>query len=138
MENTQPMKTENGKESKVVILDALIQSDIVAVTEKSESTNLPPNTTATTLKDSTKIWTSAELAELESRVGLLAGALADFQTAGGIVAVKNIEYKTLSGSVFLATKLYLVVEGVSLRVKKTTDGLDFNLVAVKDEKVTPS
>jgi hypothetical protein len=40
-----------------------------------------------------------------------------------------MEYKTPSGRTFSATKLYLVVEGASLKVQKTADGLDFSLVA---------
>jgi hypothetical protein len=63
----------------------------------------------------------------------VAGALADFQAAGGLVAVKNIEYKSPGGSTFTATKLYLVAEGANLTVQATADGLDFNLVAVDGE-----
>ena len=133
MENTQPMKTENGSESKAATSDASTKSKQVAVTEKNASKSSSETMTATTLKGSTKTWTSAELAVLESKAGPVAGALADFQTAGGIVAVKNIEYKTPSGSTFTATMLYLVVEGANLKVQKTADGLDFSLVAVSDE-----
>jgi hypothetical protein len=61
----------------------------------------------------------------------VAGALADFQAAGGLVAVKNVEYTTPSGSVFTATRLYLVAEGASLKVQQTADGLDFSLVAAE-------
>ncbi len=57
----------------------------------------------------------------------MAGALADFQAAGGLVAVKSIEYKTPSGRRFTATKLYLVAEGANLKVQKTVDGLDFSV-----------
>lgn len=68
-----------------------------------------------------------ELEELAEKASIVAGALADFQAAGGLVAVKNVEIKTPSGSVFTATRLYLVVEGASLKVQKTVDGLDFTL-----------
>ncbi len=133
MENTQPTKTGNGSGSKAATSGASIRSYIVAVTEKNGSTNSPQNTTATMQNASPKTWTSAELAELQLKAGLVAGALADFQTAGGIVAVKNIEYKTPSGSTFSATKLYLVVEGASLSVQKTADGLDFKVAALAPE-----
>lgn len=133
MENTQPTKTGSASGSKAAISDASTKSKQVAATESAASTSSLPATTATTPNGSTKTWTSAELAELESKAGLVAGALADFQTAGGLVAVKNIEYKTASGSMFTATKLYLVVEGASLRVQKTADGLDFMLAKVPDE-----
>ncbi len=94
--------------------------------------NSSQSTTADTPKGSKKTWKSAELAELLSKAGLVAGALADFQAAGGLVAVKNIEYKSASGSTFTATKLYLVAEGASLSVHRTTDGLDFSLVAADE------
>lgn len=56
----------------------------------------------------------------------MAGALADFQSAGGLVVVKNVDY----GNVY-AVKIYLVVDGASLKVNQTVDGLDFGLVAVE-------
>ena len=58
----------------------------------------------------------------------MAGALADFQAAGGLVAVKNIEYKTPSGT-FTATRLLLVADGANLKVRSTADGLDFQVEA---------
>jgi hypothetical protein len=69
------------------------------------------------------------LDELRTKAGLVAGALADFQAAGGLVAVKNVEYTSPSGSKLTATRLYLVAEGLSLVAVSTTDGIDFNLVA---------
>ena len=87
------------------------------------------NTTATTPNGSTKIWSSAELAELQSKAGLVAGALADFQTAKGLVAVKETTYTAPSGRVCKAVKLFLIVEDVDLVAEQTADGLDFNLVA---------
>jgi hypothetical protein len=71
------------------------------------------------------------LEELAEKASILAGALADFQAAGGLVSVKDIEYKTPSGRTFTATKLYLVAEGVSLKVQKTADGLDFIISEVE-------
>jgi hypothetical protein len=72
---------------------------------------------------SSKIWTNVELAELRSKAGLVAGALADFQAAGGLVVVKNIEYEPGRFSV----KIYLVAENLNTRVQKTADGLDFDI-----------
>jgi len=72
-----------------------------------------------------------ELGELAEKASILAGALADFQAAGGLVAVKNVEYKTPSGRTFTATKLYLVAEGANLKVQKTADGLDFSLSEIE-------
>jgi hypothetical protein len=133
MENTQPTKTKSGPESQVDTSDASTRSALVAATENSESMSSSQSTIAATPKGSKKTWKSAELAELLSKAGLVAGALADFQAAGGLVAAKNIEYKSPSGSTFTATKLYLVAEGANLTVQATADGLDFNLVAVDGE-----
>lgn len=49
----------------------------------------------------------------------MAGALADFQAAGGIVVVKNV-----SADGNTAVKLYLVAEGINIVAEKTADGLD--------------
>jgi len=137
MENSQPTKTENGPASPVDISGASTGSKPVAVTEKNESLSLSENMTATTQIDSPRIWTNAALEELRSKAGLVAGALADFQSAGGIVAVKTIETALPSGSTFMATKIYLVADGLSISIRKTPDGLEFeilplgtNLVAV--------
>lgn len=70
--------------------------------------------------------------ELRLKAGLVAGALADFQAAGGLVAVKNVEYTSPSGSKLTATRLILVAEGASLSLQMTADGLDFNLVAEEE------
>ena len=128
MESIQPTKTENASGSKADILDASTKSVPAADTASSESTSSSPITTADTPNGSSKTWTSAELAALESKAGLVAGALADFQAAGGLVAVKNIEYKTPSGT-FTATRLLLVADGANLKVRSTADGLDFQVEA---------
>jgi hypothetical protein len=73
------------------------------------------------------------LDELRTKAGLVAGALADFQAAGGLVAVKNVEYTAPSGSKLTATRLYLVAEGLNLVAVNTADGIDFNLVAEGDQ-----
>jgi hypothetical protein len=129
MESIQPTKAGSGPESQVDTLAASIKSSPVAVTESKESTSSLPPTNAATPSVSRKTWKSAELTELKSKASLVAGALADFQAAGGLVAVKNIEYTVPSGSTFTATRLVLVVDGISLQIQQTADGLDFNLVA---------
>jgi hypothetical protein len=134
MENTQPTKTENENESKAATLDASTKSRQKDTMPLGASKISSETMTAATPNGSTKTWTNAALAELESKAGLVAGALADFQAAGGLVAVKNIEYTTPSGSVFTATKLYLVAEGAHLKVQKTADGLDFSLVAAEESE----
>ena len=93
------------------------------------STNLSKNTTATTLKGSRKTLTSAELEALQSKIGLVAGALADFQTAGGLVAVLEMPTKLASGRMVRAVKILLVVNGAKIIKKRTADGVEFDLVA---------
>lgn len=129
MENTQPTKTKRESVSLVDTSGGSTRSGLVEVMEPSESKNLSANTTATTQSASTKTWKSAELAELLSKAGLVAGALADFQTAKGLVAVKETTYKAPSGRVCKAIKLFLIVEDADLVAVKTADGLDFDLVA---------
>jgi len=127
MANTQPTKTRSASVSPVDISGASTKSKPKGNTERDVSRSSRETTNATTTRDSVKTWTSAELEELASKASLVAGALADFQAAGGLVAVKNIEYKLPSGSTVTATKLYLVAEGINLKVQKTADGLDFSL-----------
>jgi hypothetical protein len=119
MENTQPTKTENEFGSREAISGDSIKSEPVAEPQKNVSTTSSSTTTAATPKGSRKIWTSAELAELRLRAGLVAGALADFQAAGGIVVTKNVDADGVS-----SVKIYLVADGVNLVAKKTPDGTD--------------
>ena len=84
-------------------------------------------TTATTLSDSQKTWTNAELSELKSKIGLVAGALADFKAAKGLVAVKEVIFD--GNRTFI--KIILVAENLNIRKIKTADGIDFDLVAVE-------
>lgn len=86
-------------------------------------------TTATTQTDSPETLKNARLEELRSRIGLVAGALADWQTAGGLVAIKNIKGTLASGRVVMACRITLAIDGAQLFVKMTPDGLDFDLVA---------
>lgn len=106
---------------------------------RSESTgvgglkNSRKTTTATMLKGSKKTWTTAELEELRSKAGLVAGAIADFQTAKGMIVRDEVTYTAPSGRVCKAIKLILIVEDINLVAVNTADGLVFNLVAVEDE-----
>ena len=130
MESGQLMKTSNEPESKAVTLDDSTKSRLVAATGPSVLlTSSPLDTTATTLSGSKKTLKNVDLQELRSKAGLVAGALADFQAAGGLVVTKNIEYTLPSGETFSAVKIYLVAENSHLKVSKTVDGLDFDLVA---------
>jgi len=130
MENTQHTKKEKEPESKVDTLEGLTKSKLVAVTETKESKNLSQTMTATMQNASRKTWNNAELEALKSKAGLVAGALADFQAAGGLVAVKSVNYKS-NNTELTATKIILVVEGHNLVAVDTEDGLDFDLVAVE-------
>jgi hypothetical protein len=123
MENTQPTKTKNESGSKVDTSDASTKSGLVAATEKNASTNLSQTITATMPKGSKKTLTSAALAELRLKAGLVAGALADFQAAGGKVLTAQVQYPH-SGRMFDAIKLILFIEGENLVAEKTPDGLD--------------
>jgi hypothetical protein len=134
MGNIRHIKTGSGSGSPEDTSDASTRLRLVADSENSESSNSSVVTNADTPSDSIRIWTSAELAELRSRIGLVAGALFDFQTAGGLVAEKTISYKSPSGRVFTATKLILVAEDLNLSVKKTPDGLDFELLPLGEEE----
>ena len=93
------------------------------------STSLSSGTTATTQTDSPETLKNARLEELRSRIGLVAGALADWQTAGGLVAIKNMTGTLASGRTVKACRVVLAVDGYQLSVKMTPDGLDFDLVA---------
>lgn len=134
MENTQPTKTENESGSKADTSGDSTKSKLVAATANGESTSSQPSTTATTPNGSTKTWTSAGLAELQSKAGLVAGALRDFQDAKGIVVTTNVPYTLASGRRLVAVKIFLIVEDMNLVADKTADGLDFNIVAESNEK----
>ena len=93
------------------------------------SKSLSSGITATTQSDSQKTLTNVRLEELRSRIGLVAGALADWQTAGGLVAIKNMTGTLASGRTVKACRVVLAVDGYQLSVKMTPDGQDFDLVA---------
>jgi hypothetical protein len=85
-------------------------------------------TTATTLEGSRKTWTNAELQELRSKIGLVAGALADFRGAKGLVAVKEKEY---NGQSFI--RITLVAEELNIKKIVTADGIDFEISLVAEK-----
>jgi hypothetical protein len=129
MENGQPTKTGSESERKAVTSGASISLPLSESTEGNALMNSRKSTTATTLKGSLKTWTSAELAVLRSKVGIVAGAIADFQTAKGRIVRDEVIYTAPSGRVCKAIKLILLVEDVDLVAVKTGDGTDFNIVA---------
>ena len=129
MENGQPTKTGSESERKAVTSGASISLPLSESTEGNASMNSRKSTTATMSKGSLKTWTSAELAVLRSKVGIVAGAIADFQTAKGRIVRDEVIYTAPSGRVCKAIKLILLVEDVDLVAVKTGDGTDFNIVA---------
>ncbi len=127
MANGQRMKKESASE--------LNTSGVSKKSPHSESTppvasvNLSETTTATTSNASQKTLTSAKLQELRSKAGIVAGALADFQTAGGIVAVRRQKYNLASGAEYYAIKIGLIVIGANVVAVQTEDGLELDVVA---------
>ena len=126
MANMQNTKMGKGKESKAATLAGLTK--LPATMPLGASVSSSRTMTATTLNGSPKIWTSAELEVLRTKIGLVAGALADFQRSGGLVAVRQID---VDGRSF--AKILLVAEGINIEVKRTVDGIDFYLVAEADK-----
>ncbi len=133
MANGQRTKTSKGSGSKAAISDASTLSPNSESTQGNELRTFHANTTATTLKGSKKIWKSAELVELQSQVGLVAGVLADFQMAKGLIVREEVTYKSPSGRDCKAIKLILLVEDMNLVAVKTADGIDFNLVVAEEK-----
>ena len=121
--------TRTGTGSASSTLGDLTKQRHKASTPLGASMSLSSGITATTQNDSQKTLTSAKLEELRSRIGLVAGALADWQTAGGLVAIKNMTGTLASGRTVKACRVVLAVDGYQLSVKMTPDGLDFDLVA---------
>lgn len=135
MANGQRIATEKESEKKADTLDDLTGLRLVAVTAKPESesssSTMPQN--AVTSNDSRKTLTSAKLQELRSKLSLVAGALADFQSAGGVIVRKEMSYTLPSGSQFQAMKFVLAVKGYNLVAVQTPDGIELDLVAESDE-----
>lgn len=129
---------QRGKTGKESASTAAISGD-----STKPAGNMPPGafvnssktTTATILPASRRTWTSAELEVLQSKIGLVAGALADFRTAGGIVVFKEVHYPLTNGKVWKALKINLLIENVDLIKYKAEDGItEFRLVAVEPLK----
>lgn len=93
------------------------------------SENLQKTTTATTPKGSRKTSKSVDYRELRSKAGLVAGALADFQAAGGLVVRKKVAYTLPSGRTMNALKLFLIVDGADIVAVQTADGMEIDVVA---------
>jgi len=128
MGNGQPTKTGNESESKVVTSGDLTESRLVAVTGKPElKTSSITDTTATMQKDSQKTLQNVKLQELRSKAGLVAGAMQDFQEAGGTVVRQEMTYNLPSGS-YKAIKFIIAVKENDLVAVQTNDGIEFDLV----------
>jgi len=125
------MERETGK---AATLADLKKSGARASMPLDELKNIKERTGATMLKDSPKTWKKTELAALESKAGLVAGAIADFQSAGGLVVMTQEKYKTSSGTENKAIKLLLLVRDVDLVAERTVDGIDFCLVAESEKE----
>ena len=123
MENTQSTKTGKGSEQRAAISEDLTKLPKKASTPIGASKTLRRGMTATTQRVIKLTWTSAELAELKSKAGLVAGALADFKAAGGLVAVKNLEHEGQN-----VVKIYLVADNLDIIADHTTDGIDFDIM----------
>lgn len=127
MENGPNTEKEKELESLVDTSDDSTRlSQLENMDERASETSSPSDTNANIQSVSSRIWKSAELEALRSKAGLVAGALSDFQSADGLVAVETFEYEA-SGRKFLATKIYLVAENLNVKVEKTADGLDFDI-----------
>ena len=130
MEYGQPIKTANASEKKADISDDLTKLPLSESMPLGASRSSSPATMpATTRIVASKTWKNAELQELKSKAGLVAGALADFQAAGGLIHTKPFELKYPSGSKFRGVKIMLFVSHADLVADKTADGLVFRLVA---------
>lgn len=129
MVNGQRTKTESASAKKADTSEISGKSARLESMPLGASKSLSTNTTATTQKGSQRTWKTAELQELKSKIGLVAGALADFQSAGGLVVTKKQTYTVPSGSTYTAIKLFLIVQDVNIETVQTEDGLEFNLVA---------
>ena len=120
MANMPNTKTESESEPKAATSEDLVKSQKKDSTGKAASRTFPSHITATTLNASKKTLKKVDLAVLKSKAGLVAGAIQDFQEAGGLVVLKNMEYE---GGKFV--KINLVAEGFDLVANHTVDGIDF-------------
>lgn len=132
MENGQPTRTGKESENPADISGDSMKSPKLESMPLGASGSSRKSTTATMRKGSKKIWKSAALLELRSKAGLVAGALADFQTAKGLIVRDEVTYTSPSGRACKGVKLILLVEDADIVAVKTANGLDFNIVAVKE------
>lgn len=135
MENGPPMKTEAEPAKPADTSGDSVKLQGSESMPLGASKSSPKPTNATTPKGSKKTLKNVALAGLRSKAGLVAGALADFQGAKGIIVREEIAYTAPSGRVCKAIKLILLVEDADLVAVVTKDGLEFDLVA-DEEKVT--
>jgi hypothetical protein len=127
MANSQ--NTSKAKGSGQDTSDDLTKQSASGLMPLGASKSSRKNMTATILRVLRKTWSNAELEELRRKAGLVAGALADFQAAGGLVVTKNMEYE---GGKFV--KIFLVVDKINLVAQRTADGMDFDISLVAEAK----
>lgn len=128
MENGQHMKTGNESVSKADTSEDSTKLQALESMPLGESKNTHTTTPANIQNGSQKILKSAELTELQSRIGLVAAALSDFQEAKGRVIAREIPYTMPNGSTFTALKIFVFIEGASLVAEKTSDGTEFKVL----------
>jgi hypothetical protein len=134
MANGQPTKTGKELGKKEDILEDSLSSQNLDPMPLGESEISQELINATTQIVSKKIWRNKDLQELRSKIGLVAGALADFQEAGGKISMEVIEYELPSGIRNTGIKLLLCANDVNLVAEETTDGIDLNIVAESEEE----
>jgi hypothetical protein len=128
MANSPHTKIKAELEKKAVTSDvSTLPLGLESMVKGVSKSSLSPMT-ATIQNALRKTWTSAELEVLRSKAGLVAGALADFQAAGGLVVVR----KVIVNEHIQFPKIILVAGGISININETIDGIGFDLVAVKE------
>ena len=127
MENMHNTPTESAT-GEAATLAGSTKSKPKASMPLDGSKNTKRNTSATMSNVSPKTLKKMDLEALGLKIGLVAGAIADFQQAGGLVVMTQEEYLTSSGGNNKAIKLLLLVRDVDLVAERTTDGVDFRLV----------
>lgn len=128
MANGRIMKMGKESESQAGTSDDSIKSPQLVNTDGrvSESLSIADTSTATTQRDLQKTLPSVALEALRFKAGIVAGALADFQMAGGTIVIEPISYTLPSGS-YKALKILVAVKEKSLVAVETADGLTFDV-----------
>lgn len=125
------LKTASVSGSKAATSDGSMSSRSKDSMPLGASANLSSApTTATTPKGSPRTRKSADLAELQSKIGLVAGALSDWQTAGGLVVLRPKAGRLASGREVYFLQILVAVDGYKIVKRQTVDGVDLDLVAV--------